>query len=269
MKTGSATPNAVSEEPQRRAATYNGSVSPSSRRRRAGSLADDATTEAGTQVSDAPEDSSTTSPAEPDWLREAPQPTDLPDQLTADERRARDDAQEAERAARAATRAREIAGRLNPEQQRAVTTTEGPLLIPAGAGSGKTRVLAHRVAYLIGVKNVRPWSVLAVTFTNRAAGELRERIVSLVGEPGRDVQAGTFHSLCARVLRRDGEAIGIDRRFVVYDTEDQTSLMKQLLREEDLPLTGEFRPTTTVMFAAIRFAVSSSWLFIRKPPSRV
>ena len=111
-------------------------------------------------------------------------------------------------------RAEEIVERLNPEQARAVTTTDGPLLILAGAGSGKTRVLAHRIAYLIGVKSVRPWSILAVTFTNRAAGELRERIISLVGEPGRDVQAGTFHSLCARVLRRDGEAIGINRRFV-------------------------------------------------------
>jgi DNA helicase-2/ATP-dependent DNA helicase PcrA len=185
-------------------------------------------------------------PAEPDWLRDAPLPADLPDELTADERRAREDAQAAEREGRAKRRAEEIVGRLNPEQARAVTTTEGPLLILAGAGSGKTRVLAHRVAYLIGVKNVRPWSVLAVTFTNRAAGELRERIIALVGEAGRDVQAGTFHSLCARVLRRDGEAIGISRRFVVYDTEDQQALMKQLLREEDLPLTGEFRPSAVL-----------------------
>ena len=199
----------------------------------------------GTDVSDAVADASAAAPTEPEWLREAPV-ADVPDQLSADERGAREDAQEAERAARAAAREREIIGRLNPEQARAVTTTDGPLLILAGAGSGKTRVLAHRIAYLIGVKQVRPWSILAVTFTNRAAGELRDRIVSLTGEPGRDVQAGTFHSLCARVLRRDGEAIGIDRRFVVYDTEDQQSLMKQLLREEDLPLTGEFRPSAVL-----------------------
>ncbi|TME82144.1 MAG: hypothetical protein E6I45_06600 [Chloroflexi bacterium] len=135
-----------------------------------------------------------------------------------------------------------IFANLNPPQAEAVRTTEGPLLILAGAGSGKTRVLAHRVAYLVGVKGVRPWQILAVTFTNKAASELRERIIALVGEAGRDVQAGTFHAICARVLRRDGEAIGLDRRFVIYDTDDQQTLMKQILREEDLPATGEYRP---------------------------
>jgi DNA helicase II / ATP-dependent DNA helicase PcrA len=221
-------------------------VTASPRRRRAGTVAEEPPVEAGTRLTDLPDGPTETAPLEPDWLRDAPQPVDLPDELTADERRARADAEESERAARAAARAREIVERLNPEQARAVTTTDGPLLILAGAGSGKTRVLAHRIAYLIGVKSIRPWSILAVTFTNRAAGELRDRIISLVGEPGRDVQAGTFHSLCARVLRRDGEAIGIDRRFVVYDTEDQQSLMKLLLREEDLPLTGEFRPSAVL-----------------------
>ncbi len=145
-------------------------------------------------------------------------------------------------AAVAALEAR-IVSRLNPEQARAVTTTEGPLLILAGAGSGKTRVLAHRVAYLIGVRGVRPWQILAVTFTNRAAAELRERIIALVGDAGRDVQAGTFHAICARVLRRDGAAIGISSRFVIYDTDDQATLMKQILKAEDTPATGEFRPS--------------------------
>ena len=134
-----------------------------------------------------------------------------------------------------------ILARLNAEQARAVRTTEGPLLILAGAGSGKTRVLAHRVAYLVGVKAVRPWQILAVTFTNKAAHEMRERILSLVGEAGRDVAMGTFHALCARVLRRDGAAIGIDRRFTIYDTDDQTTLVKQVLRELDLP-SPEWRP---------------------------
>jgi DNA helicase-2/ATP-dependent DNA helicase PcrA len=149
-------------------------------------------------------------------------------------------------ARKAATEALEarILSHLNPEQARAVTTTEGPVLILAGAGSGKTRVLAHRVAYLIGVKGIRPWQILAVTFTNRAAGELRERIIALAGpEAGKEVEAGTFHSLCARVLRRDGEAIGVDRRFVIYDADDQQQLMKQILRDEDMPATGEFKPS--------------------------
>jgi len=139
---------------------------------------------------------------------------------------------------------RAILERLNPEQARAVTTTEGPLLILAGAGSGKTRVLAHRVAYLVGVQGVRPWQILAVTFTNKAAAEMRNRIIALVGEQaGREVAMGTFHSLCARVLRRDGTRIGLDPRFTIYDTDDQTGVMKQVLREMELAGSGETRPS--------------------------
>jgi DNA helicase-2/ATP-dependent DNA helicase PcrA len=211
-------------------------VSPRTRRRAGDPTLDDALSTPGTltaEVSDAV-------PDEPEWLRDASSkavtdrdptapPTPAPDPAALAKRRAEREAQ--------------ILKALNPEQARAVTTTEGPLLILAGAGSGKTRVLAHRIAYLVSVKDVPPWRILAVTFTNKAAAELRERIISLVGEGGRDVQAGTFHALCARVLRRDGEAIGISRRFVIYDTDDQTALMKLILREEDLPLTGEFRPS--------------------------
>ena len=175
---------------------------------------------------------------EPAWLREAdavvaePRDPDAPSDPDAARRRAE----------AGASREREIVARLNPEQARAVTTTDGPVLILAGAGSGKTRVLAHRVAFLIGVKEIAPWRILAVTFTNRAAAELRERIVHLVGEAGKDVEAGTFHALCARVLRRDGEAIGVDRRFLIYDSEDQVALMKQILREEGMEAKGETRP---------------------------
>ena len=150
----------------------------------------------------------------------------------------------AERQAATDALAERILARLNPEQQRAVRTTDGPVLILAGAGSGKTRVLAHRVAYLVGVKGIRPWQILAVTFTNKAAAELRARIIGLVGEEaGREVAMGTFHALCARVLRREGSAIGLDPHFVVYDTDDQAALMKQILREEDLPITGEYKPS--------------------------
>lgn len=141
-----------------------------------------------------------------------------------------------------------ILARLNDEQARAARTTDGPLLILAGAGSGKTRVLAHRVAYLVGVKGVRPWQVLAVTFTNKAAAEMRERILGLVGEAGREVAMGTFHAVCARVLRRDGRAIGIDPRFTIYDQDDQTALVKQVLKEMDLP-TAEWPPSA--MLAAV------------------
>ncbi len=181
-----------------------------------------------------------TVPDEPDWMSVAP------DAITTDPTAPVAPADPIARATAVRLREAEIVRALNPEQARAVTTTDGPLLILAGAGSGKTRVLAHRIAYLVGVKDVAPWRILAVTFTNRAAAELRERIISLVGEGGRDVVAGTFHSLAARVLRADGEAIGISRRFVIYDTDDQQALMKQILREEDMPLTGEFRPSAVL-----------------------
>ena len=206
----------------------------------------------GSSADDAPDTSApaatdgAASPEEPDWLRDAPPEPEFVQTGPALDPEAVAAALEARRAARA----EEIVTHLNPEQARAVTTTDGPLLILAGAGSGKTRVVAHRIAYLIGVKAVQPRRILAVTFTNRAAGELRERIIALTGEQGKEVEAGTFHALCARVLRRDGEAIGLDRRFVIYDTDDQQQLMKRILAEEDLPATGEFRP------AAILGAIS-------------
>ena len=157
-----------------------------------------------------------------------------------------DGAATARRAKAAKQTAEDIVKRLNPEQARAVTTTDGPLLILAGAGSGKTRVLAHRIAYLIGVRDVAPWRILAVTFTNKAAKEMRERILALVGDQGRDVAMGTFHALCARVLRRDGAAISIDSRFAIYDTDDQAGIVKQVLRDLELQGTGELRPAAVL-----------------------
>ena len=120
---------------------------------------------------------------------------------------------------------------LNPEQREAVLHTEGPLLILAGAGSGKTRVIAYRIAYLIGNGLARPFEVLAVTFTNKAAEEMRERVGKLIGHDARDVWISTFHSLCARLLRREAPAIGLSRDFVIYDSSDQQVAVKQVMRE--------------------------------------
>jgi DNA helicase-2/ATP-dependent DNA helicase PcrA len=118
---------------------------------------------------------------------------------------------------------------LNPVQREAVQHTEGPLLIFAGAGSGKTRVLTHRVAWLIAEKKVAPYHILAVTFTNKAAQEMRERIVRLVGEESRSLWIGTFHATCARILRESGSQIGLERDFVVYDDGDQMTVVRDCL----------------------------------------
>ena len=120
---------------------------------------------------------------------------------------------------------------LNPEQREAVLHTDGPLLILAGAGSGKTRVIAYRIAHLIGNALARPHEVLAVTFTNKAAEEMRERVASLIGADAREVWISTFHSLCARLLRREAPAIGLSRDFVIYDSSDQQVAVKQVMRE--------------------------------------
>ena len=120
---------------------------------------------------------------------------------------------------------------LNPAQREAVEHTQGPLLIVAGPGSGKTRVIAHRIAYLIAHKNVHPYRVVAVTFTNKAAREMRDRVVNLLGEGTDGLWMGTFHSVCSRILRVDGGAIGIDRAFTIYDDDDQQSLMRRVLEE--------------------------------------
>ncbi len=123
---------------------------------------------------------------------------------------------------------------LNPAQKEAVETIEGPVLILAGPGSGKTRVIAHRVAYLIRTCGVSPHRIMAVTFTNKAAREMEERLSRLIGLAVDNLTIGTFHALCARILRRDGQAISVDSRFVIYDDDDQISLLKRTLQELDL-----------------------------------
>ena len=122
---------------------------------------------------------------------------------------------------------------LNPPQQEAVTTTEGPLLVLAGPGSGKTRVITHRVAYMAQVRGVLPWNILAVTFTNKAAHEMKDRLAKLIGSDARDLVVGTFHSICARVLRREAtrDLLGLDGNFSIYDDDDQMKLVATVLDE--------------------------------------
>src|SRR3970040_1265495 len=127
-----------------------------------------------------------------------------------------------------------ILAELNPPQQEAVLHGEGPLLILAGAGSGKTGVITRRIASLIGRHGVQPWQILAVTFTNKAADEMRRRVESLLGARGLNVWMGTFHSTCVRILRKWAPAIGLRGSFVIYDEEDSLGLIRDCLRELNL-----------------------------------
>lgn len=125
----------------------------------------------------------------------------------------------------------EILKGLNDKQHEAVVTTEGPCLVIAGAGSGKTKVLTHKIAYLIGEKNAKPWDILAITFTNKAANEMKERITGLVGDVAKEIWMGTFHSICVRILRRFIDRIGFDSSFIIFDTSDQKTLVKSCLKD--------------------------------------
>ncbi len=128
----------------------------------------------------------------------------------------------------------DILATLNPTQRQAVEAIEGPVLILAGPGSGKTRVITHRVAYLVKVCGISPHHIMAVTFTNKAAREMRERLEQLLGQAVEALTLGTFHSICARILRHEGKAIGLEASFVIYDEDDQLRLVKQVLEELDL-----------------------------------
>src|SRR5918993_1479608 len=125
----------------------------------------------------------------------------------------------------------DLVSSLNPEQQEAVLQTDGALLILAGAGSGKTRVIAHRIAHLVSGNLCPPDRILAVTFTNKAAEEMRTRVETLLGTDCRQMWISTFHALCARLLRREAPHIGLSRDFVIYDSSDQLTVMKQALRQ--------------------------------------
>ena len=127
-----------------------------------------------------------------------------------------------------------IYDKLNEPQREAVYHTDGPLLILAGAGSGKTRVLTHRIAYLIGERGVNPWNILAITFTNKAAEEMRQRVDNLVGFGAESVWVSTFHSACVRILRRFIDRLGYENHFTIYDTDDQKTLIKEVCRKVDV-----------------------------------
>lgn len=128
----------------------------------------------------------------------------------------------------------DILAGLNPAQREAVEAIEGPVLVLAGPGSGKTQVLTHRVAYLVRESGVPPWHIMAVTFTNKAAREMKERLYRLLGEEFRKLTIGTFHAICARILRSEAEAVGISPQYVIYDSDDQLGLVRRALRELDL-----------------------------------
>lgn len=146
----------------------------------------------------------------------------------------------------------EAVTRLNPQQRKAVEATEGPLLIMAGAGSGKTRVLTHRIAYLIATRKAPPWAILAITFTNKAAREMQDRVSQLVGgAEGRDIWVSTFHSMCVRILRRDIERIGFSSNFSILDSTDQLSVIRNCMKELNID-TKKFEPK------AVQAAISTA-----------
>ena len=123
---------------------------------------------------------------------------------------------------------------LNDKQYEAVTNTDGPCLVIAGAGSGKTKVLTHKVAYLISEKIAKPWEILAITFTNKAANEMKARVQKLVGDEAADIWMGTFHSICVRILRKQIDRIGFDTSFIIFDTSDQKTLVKKIIKQQNL-----------------------------------
>ena len=125
----------------------------------------------------------------------------------------------------------EILKGLNDKQYEAVVNTEGPCLVIAGAGSGKTKVLTHKIAYILQEKNVKPWDIIAITFTNKAANEMKERIAGLIGDNLNDMWVGTFHSICVRILRRFIDRIGFESSFIIFDTSDQRTLIKNCLKD--------------------------------------
>jgi len=166
---------------------------------------------------------------------------------------------------------------LNSMQKEAVLQTEGPLLVLAGAGSGKTRVLTHRIAYLIEEKGVNPWNILAITFTNKAAGEMRERVDRLVGFGADSIWVSTFHSSCVRILRRHIESLGYTTNFTIYDSDDQKTLMRHVLKKLDIDpkvykdraMLGLISTAKNELISAAEFELNASGDFRQKKAASV
>jgi len=161
---------------------------------------------------------------------------------------------------------------LNDKQKEAAFCTEGPLLILAGAGSGKTRVLTHRIAYLIDRLGVNPWHILAITFTNKAAGEMRERVDNLVGFGSESIWVSTFHSACVRILHRHIDLLGYDTNFTIYDTDDQKAVMKDVCKKlqidtkqlKERAILGAISNAKNELIGAEKFAQNASWDFTQR-----
>ena len=166
---------------------------------------------------------------------------------------------------------------LNKEQKEAVLHTEGPLLILAGAGSGKTRVLTHRICYLIDEKGVNPWNILAITFTNKAAQEMRERVDNLVGTGSESIWVSTFHSTCVRILRRHIDLLGYDNNFTIYDTDDQKTLIKEVCKAvqidtkviKERTLLGAISAAKNEMITAQEYEMNAAGDFSRQKIAKV
>ena len=151
---------------------------------------------------------------------------------------------------------------LNPAQRHAAETINGPLLVLAGAGSGKTRVLTYRIASLVNEIGIAPWKVLAVTFTNKGAGEMRERVQTLVGGLASDIWIGTFHSICVRLLRYEAEGFGLDSNFSIYDEDDRRAVIRRVFKANNIDereltprqVIGQISQTKNAMLEPTEFA---------------
>lgn len=146
---------------------------------------------------------------------------------------------------------------LNPQQIKAVTAASGPILVLAGPGSGKTRVLTHRAAYLIKEQNIQPYHLMAVTFTNKAASEMGDRIADLLGHQTQGLTLGTFHATCARILRIESDNLPVDSNYVIFDADDQVKVVRQVLQDQNL---DEKRYRAQSMHAAISSAKNELYL---------